>query len=140
MPLVIDEVARRYPELRQIMAHMGHPWQRDTVAVLRKNPHVYADVSALWARRFDGYLALVNAQEWGVVDKLLFGSDYPLWTPAEAIASLRELCDVGAAAQSLPTVSPDTIETILNANPLEDLRLTRAADAVLPGAARRECP
>ena len=39
-PLVIDEVARRHPDLTQVMAHMGHPWQRDTNVVLRKNRRV----------------------------------------------------------------------------------------------------
>ena len=51
------------------------------IGVLRKNRNVYSDVSASWARPMDGYLALARAQEWGAVPKLLFGSDYPLWTP-----------------------------------------------------------
>jgi hypothetical protein len=96
LPVLIDEVAHRHPELRQIIAHMGHPWQRDTVVVLRKNRNVFADISGLWARPFDGYLALVCAQEWGVVDKLLFGSDYPLWTPAEAVTGLHKVSALSA--------------------------------------------
>src|SRR5690606_5173896 len=67
VPLVIDEVARRHPELTQVIAHMAHPWQRETIVVVRKNPRVFSDVSALWARPLDGYHALVRAQEWGVV-------------------------------------------------------------------------
>src|SRR5690606_1965350 len=45
-PFIVEEVARRYPDLKQIMAHMGHPWQRDAIAVLRKHANVYSDVSA----------------------------------------------------------------------------------------------
>jgi hypothetical protein len=30
-PLVVDEVARRHPDLVQIIAHLGHPWQRETI-------------------------------------------------------------------------------------------------------------
>lgn len=45
----------------------------------------------MWARPFDGYLALVNAIEWGATGKLLFGSDFPLWTPAVAQQGLRDL-------------------------------------------------
>ncbi len=111
-PLVIDEVARRFPELRQIIAHMGHPWQRDTVQVLRKNRNVVADISGMWTRSMDGYLALVNAQEWGVVGKLVFGSDYPLWTPQVTIDGLRKLTEFGAPG--FPRVEPETIETILS--------------------------
>jgi predicted TIM-barrel fold metal-dependent hydrolase len=119
-PLVIDEVATRHPELRQVIAHMGHPWQRDAVQVLRTNRNVVADVSGLWARPMDAFLALVNAQEWGVVDKLVFGSDYPLWTPEEAVAGLRRVAEVDPGG-SLPRVDPQTIETIMASDPLRVL-------------------
>ena len=46
-PLVMDEIAIAHPDLRVVMAHMGHPWPRETVVVIRKHPHVYADVSSL---------------------------------------------------------------------------------------------
>jgi len=31
-PLVMDEVAIAYPELRLVMALIGHPWHADTIA------------------------------------------------------------------------------------------------------------
>jgi predicted TIM-barrel fold metal-dependent hydrolase len=120
-PLVVDEVARRHPGLVQIIAHLGHPWQRESVVVLRKNRNVLADVSASWARPLDGYLALVRAQEWGVVPKLLFGSDFPMWTPAEAVAGLREIADMQVAG--LPKVRPDTIDWLINGDPRPQLGL-----------------
>ena len=46
-PILLDEIALRYPELRIVIAHMGHPWFDETIAVIRRHPHVYADVSAL---------------------------------------------------------------------------------------------
>src|SRR6185436_18664961 len=49
-PLLVDAVARKFPDLRIIMAHLGHPWESETIAVIRKHPHVYADVSALHCR------------------------------------------------------------------------------------------
>jgi len=115
-PLVVEEVARRHPDLKQIMAHMGHPWQRDAVVVLRKHANVYADVSASWHRPMDGFMALVNAQEWGVVNKLFFGSDYPLWEPSDAIARFRSLADFRAG--NLPHVLDETVESILHQDAL----------------------
>ena len=114
-PLVVDEVARRHPDLVQIIAHLGHPWQRETIVTLRKNRRVYSDVSASWARPIDGYLALARAQEWDVVDKLLFGSDFPLWTPAEAVAGLREMA-AGAPA-GFPEIKPGDVEWLLDGDP-----------------------
>jgi len=118
-PLVVDEVARRHPDLTQIIAHLGHPWQRETIVTLRKNRRVFADVSASWARPLDGYLALARAQEWHVVDKLLFGSDFPLWTPADAARSLRELAATGR--DGLPPIEPATLEWLLHGDPRQAL-------------------
>lgn len=121
-PLVVDEVARRHPELVQVMAHMGHPWQRDTNVVLRKNSRVFADVSGVPSRPMDAYLALVHAQEWGTVDKLLFGSDYPLWTPEDAISRLRQIASFRAG--DLPFVQEETIDQIVHRDTLALLGLT----------------
>lgn len=118
-PLLVDDVARRFPALTQIIAHMGHPWQRETMVVLRKNRHVFSDVSASWARPMDGYLALARAQEWGAVDKLLFGSDYALWTPVAAVEGLREL--VAARPQGFPVIKNETLEWLLDGDPREAL-------------------
>lgn len=120
-PLVVEEVARRHPDLKQIMAHMGHPWQRDATVVLRKHSNVFADVSGIWTRPMDGFLALVNAQEWGVTGKLLFGSDYPLWTPSAAIDGFKQLATLRAG--NLPYVHDETIEAVLNRDTLNDLGL-----------------
>lgn len=121
-PLVVDEVARRHPDLVQIMAHMGHPWQRDTNVVLRKNPNVYADVSGVPSRPMDAFFALVGAQEWNTVGKLLFGSDYPLWTPAEALQNFRNIGEFRAG--NLPHVTEDTIASVIEQDALRLLGLT----------------
>ncbi|WP_051267586.1 amidohydrolase family protein [Nakamurella lactea] len=109
-PLIVDDVARRHPNLVQIIAHMGHPWQRETIITIRKNKRVFADVSAQGSRPLEGYFALARAQEWGVVQKLLFGSDFPLWTPAESKKSLLALAerDMGG----LPRIESSTLDWI----------------------------
>ena len=49
-PLVFDEIAIRFPDLRMVIAHLGHPWQADTLVVIRKHPNVFADLSASFYR------------------------------------------------------------------------------------------
>jgi predicted TIM-barrel fold metal-dependent hydrolase len=120
-PLLIDVVAQRFPKLVQIIAHMGHPWFADTVIVLRKNANVYADISGVASRPFGGYLALTMAAEWGVADKLLFGSDYPIWTPAQTLADLRAIAERNTG--DLPRISPELIERIVNRDALALLGL-----------------
>jgi predicted TIM-barrel fold metal-dependent hydrolase len=125
-PLLMDEIAIRFPELRVVMAHLGHPWQRDTVVTIRKHPHVYADVSALFYRPWSLYEALRLATEWGALDKLLFGSDYPIATPAETAAGLRSV-NAPLAGTSLPPVPLDEVEAIIERDPLPLLGLGRPA-------------
>ena len=121
-PLLMDEIAMRFPELRIVMAHLGHPWQRETIVTIRKHPHVYADVSALFYRPWSFYEGLRLATEWGVLPKLLFGSDYPIATPTETIAGLRRVNDI-VAGTALPSVPLDAIEELISRDPLPLLAL-----------------
>lgn len=122
-PLVTDEVALRFPELRIVMAHMGHPWGKETVATIRKHPHVYADVSSIYLRPWVCYESLLAAVEWGCADKLLLGSDFPIANTGEAIAGLRAVNDI-LAGTALPRVPAELIEQIIHADALTALGLT----------------
>lgn len=114
----LDAVAIRYPELRMVVAHMGHPWMEEAIVLVRKHAHVYADVSALWYRPWQYHNALVLAQEYGVAHKLLFGSDYPISHPAETLTGHRAVNRV-VEGTGLPRVSDETIERIVHQPALE---------------------
>lgn len=121
-PLLMDEVAMRYPDLKIIMAHMGHPWTVDTAVVVRKHPNVYTDISGLFYRRFGYYEAMIKATEWNVLDKLLFASDYPVTTAAETFEALSKVNDIVAGTQ-LPRVPADKLEAIIYRDSLKLLEL-----------------
>lgn len=123
MPLLVDEIAQAFPDLKFVIAHMAHPWQRDCAIVLRKHPNVYADVSGSgWVRPWQAWEALILMQEWSVTDKLLFGSDFPAWTPQEGMDKMRRLNDQ-VEGTNLPRIREDVIEGIINRNSLELLGL-----------------
>ncbi|MSO25297.1 MAG: amidohydrolase, partial [Candidatus Planktophila sp.] len=121
-PTVTDEVALRFPELKIVMAHIGHPWVRETVVIIRKHPNVFADVSAIYTRPWMVYEGLLMASEWGVMHKLLFGSDFPVTTPGFAMERLR---DVNAIVEGskMPKISLEQIEQIIHADALSALNL-----------------
>jgi len=121
-PLTIDEIAIAFPDLKIVMAHIGHPWVRETVAVIRKHPNVYSDVSAIYTRPWMTYEALVMAWEWGAMHKLLFGSDFPITTPDYAMERLRAVNDV-VAGTSMPKIPLEKIEGIIHADALRYLNL-----------------
>ena len=117
-PLLFDDVAQAFGELKIVVAHMAHPWQRDCAVLLRKHPNVYADVSgAGWVRPWQAWQALTLMVEWGVADKLLFGSDFPFWTPREGFDKLRRLNDQ-VEGTGFPRIPDDAIEGIINRDAL----------------------
>jgi predicted TIM-barrel fold metal-dependent hydrolase len=117
-PILLDEIALRFPELRIVIAHMGHPWFEEAIAVVRRHPHVYADVSALVSRRWLLYNALVQAIEYRVEHKLLFGTDFPFFTARGTIDGLRSVTGE-AFGPKLPVVDPDVVEAIIHRPSLE---------------------
>ena len=123
-PILLDEIALRFPELRIVIAHMGHPWFDEAIAVVRRHRHVYADVSALVSRRWLLYNALVQAVEYRVERKLLFGTDFPFFTAGETIDGLRSVTG-DAFGPTLPVVDPDVVETIIHRPSLELLGIDR---------------
>lgn len=122
LPRHLDPVATRFPEVKIIMAHLSHPYENECVAVIRKHPNVYADVSALHYRPFQLYNSLILVQEYGVWDKVLFGTDYPFTTVKSSIDGLRSLNDqlLGTA---LPRLDPDAIEAMIHRDSLTILGL-----------------
>jgi len=91
--------------------------------VIRKHANVYADVSgAGWVRPYSAWEALVLMVEWGVADKLLFGSDFPFWTPEEGMTKMRRLNEQ-VEGTNLPRIPDDVIEGIIHRNTLELLGL-----------------
>jgi uncharacterized protein len=91
LPRLLDDVAIRFPKVKIILAHLGHPYEGECVATIRKHPNVYADCSALYYRPFQLYHSLMLVQEYGVWDKVLFGTDYPFTTVTSSLTGMRKL-------------------------------------------------
>jgi predicted TIM-barrel fold metal-dependent hydrolase len=121
-PRHMDRIATAFPNLKVVMAHVGHPWQIDTIVVIRKHPNVYADISANFYRPWSYYNELRLATEWNVLPKLLLGSDFPVATPQETIDSLATVNDI-IAGTNLPQVPLGELEKIIDRNSLELLGL-----------------
>jgi hypothetical protein len=123
-PIHIDEIARLFPRLRLVIAHVAHPWEAEALVVARKHSNVYADVSALVYRPFQLYHTLRLALEYAVDGKLLLGSDFPWLTTAETIAGLRRLAEGDAVGPPLPS---EAIEGIVHRDALTLLGLGERA-------------
>jgi hypothetical protein len=121
-PLAYDKVAMAFPKLKMVLAHLGHPWQTDCLATVRKHKNVWADVSAQFYRPYSFWQGMRLFYEWGVTQKIFFASDWPVTLPQDNIDHLRGL-NKFARDHRLPDIPEKEIEGIINRNPLELLEV-----------------
>jgi predicted TIM-barrel fold metal-dependent hydrolase len=106
-----------------ILAHLSHPYEGECVVTIRKHPNVYADISALHYRPFQMYHALMLVQEYGVWNKLLFGSDYPFTTVDASLKGVRQLNDM-LEGTKLPRLREEKIEEMFSRDTLAILGIS----------------
>lgn len=121
-PIQLEDIALKYPDLIMVIAHLGHPWIEETAVLIRKQPNFYADISALYYRPWQFYNALVTCMEYGVMNKLLFGSDYPFTTPQSSIENIRKVNNL-VEGTNLPKIPLSDIDEIIYRDTLKILRL-----------------
>ncbi len=122
LPRHLDDVAIRFPKVKIIMAHLSHPYEGECAVVIRKHPNVYSDCSALHYRPFQLYHSLMLVQEYGVWDKVLFGSDYPFTTVKASLDEMRKL-NCMLEGTSLPRLNMDAMERMFYRNTLDILEI-----------------
>jgi len=123
-PHLFDEVARAFPRLTIVLAGMGWPWVHEALALLAKQPRVYADIAALLRRPWVAYQSLLGAHQFDVAEKLLFGSDFPFSTPAEAIERIYRLNQI-TQGNNLPGVPREVLRGIVERDALAEMRIQR---------------
>jgi uncharacterized protein len=67
-PVHFDAISVSFPEVRMVLAHLGHPWEGETIAVIRRHQHVFADLSALYYRPYNAVLPTALFLEYNVCD------------------------------------------------------------------------
>lgn len=122
LPRLLDDVAIRYPNVKIILAHLSHPYEGECVATIRKHPNVYADCSALHYRPFQLYHSLMLVQEYGVWDKLLFGTDYPFTTVDASLDGMRNL-NTMLEGTALPRLNMELMEKMFHRDTLQILEI-----------------
>lgn len=77
-PLLLDDLAAEFAELRIIAAHPSHPWQAEAVAIAEHKPNIYLELSGWSPKYLDD--ALLSAIQRTLSDRVLFGTDFPFLT------------------------------------------------------------
>lgn len=115
-PLLLEDLALDFPDLKMIVAHLGFPKEIETLGLMRKQPNIYADiVGGPIVDPYRFYNAMVSAVNYGVVDKLLLGSDWPLSTIEDIIKGLKNI-NFYAENTNLPKIPNEVVRTIIEEN------------------------
>ena len=124
-PYLLDEVARTFPDLKMIIGCMGVPFVDQTLAVLARHENVYADLTIRPSNVWQTYNMVVAAHEQGVMDRLVFGSGYPLGNVEACIEALLGFNTL-LGGTNLPTVPRGSIRNVVERNSLELLGIAHS--------------
>ncbi len=116
-PCLLDEVLRTFPKLRVMIAQMGYPWVEETFVLLGKHENVFAEISGIVRSPWMGLQYMQAAQDFGVMDRLCFGSDFPFSTPKAVIESLYSLNQI-VHGTNLPSVPREQLRGIVERDAL----------------------
>jgi uncharacterized protein len=88
-PILLDQVAIDFPELKLIGIHVGTPWAEEMIAMAWKHENVFIGIDAYAPRHLPA--ALVRYMDSYGSEKVLFGTDWPVIDPRRAVAELSAL-------------------------------------------------
>lgn len=100
-PLAIDDVGCSFPKVKFVICHLGNPWIADATEVICKNENVFADLSGIvynntqYRKEYEKAKARQISEaiyfDDSIIDKVMFGTDYPLTDYAPYIKFISKL-------------------------------------------------
>lgn len=108
-PLLLDEVAIAFPQLKIVLPHLGTLWHQESFMLVEKHPNVYIDMAAypyeLRELVNNKIVERIGAKKW------IFGTDFPM--PYEG--QTHRMADFVETVQNLP-VSPEIKQGMFSTN------------------------
>lgn len=90
-PILLDDIALYFPELRIVAAHTGWPWVEELIAMSWKHPNIFIGTTAHGPKYWDKSLvAYMNTKGRGL-GKVLFGTDYPVLNWPTCLKQIEDL-------------------------------------------------
>jgi len=107
-PILVDDVAVDFPDMKIILAHPSWPWTDESLSMALHKDNVFMDLSG-WSPKYfpKQVIQYANTQ---LKHKMLFGSDWPLIRPEKWIDAARE---AGFREEVLPLIMKDNAVKLL---------------------------
>jgi uncharacterized protein len=88
-PMLVDDVAADFPDMKIILAHPSWPWTDESLSMALHKNNVFIDLSG-WSPKYfpKQIIQYANTQ---LKHKMLFGSDFPLISPDKWIEAFKEV-------------------------------------------------
>lgn len=87
-PMLLDDVAVDFPDMKIILAHPSWPWTDEALSMALHKPNVYIDLSGWSPKYFPPQI--VQYANSRISHKFLFGSDFPLLPPQKWIEAFEK--------------------------------------------------
>jgi predicted TIM-barrel fold metal-dependent hydrolase len=87
-PILVDDVAVDFPDMKIILAHPSWPWTDEALSMALHKPNVFIDLSGWSPKYFPPQIVRYANSQLG--HKFLFGSDFPLIPPDKWLAAFAE--------------------------------------------------
>ena len=94
MPYKIQDLVQLYPQAKLIMGHRGWDYHFDVIYVEQNCPGLWIETSKC------EYVNLEHSYGQGNVDRLLYGSDYPISSMASELSKVRLLAGLTSENES----------------------------------------
>jgi predicted TIM-barrel fold metal-dependent hydrolase len=116
-PLFLEDVALDFPKLKIIAAHVGGMWSREALTLLGRYENTYTDL-AFWINLpfFRVAQILVWANKNGLIDRVLWGSDYPECDFAPDIEMYQKVPEYTVRHELEPFITQEDLDLILGDN------------------------
>lgn len=107
-PMMVDDVAVDFPDMKIILAHPSWPWTDESLSMALHKNNVFIDLSG-WSPKYfpKQVIQYANTQ---LKYKMLFGSDFPLIKPDKWMESAQQ---VGFREEVLPLIMKDNAAKLL---------------------------
>ncbi|HVP87636.1 MAG TPA: amidohydrolase family protein [Casimicrobiaceae bacterium] len=107
-PMLIDDVAVDFPDMKVILAHPSWPWVDESLSMALHKDNVYIDLSGWSPKYFQPQI--IQYANGPLKTKMMFGSDFPLIRPDKWLEAAQQ---VGFKAEVMPGIMKENAARLL---------------------------
>jgi predicted TIM-barrel fold metal-dependent hydrolase len=72
----LNDIIVDFPDLKIVVEHIGYPWSEHLFILMANDRNLWTDLAMMYERPMKTVWSLVLAKEYGVIDRVMYASDY----------------------------------------------------------------